>query len=161
MKKSLNFVFISDFFLYLCPPKSHQMRHHTHIIIRILTVILLLTNVSGGGNLVYAWSGSGTSSEPYLIGSKADWDQFRNKLSANNSNKFNGEYLKLTADINIEGDITPTGSDFMGTFDGNGHTLKVNCSGTGRFIALFRGTYGATIKKLESGWLNYKSSDIK
>ena len=123
------------------------MRHHTHIIIRILFVILLLTNVSGGGNLAYAWSGSGTSSDPYLIGSKADWDQFRNKLSAN-SNKFEGEYLKLTADIDIGGDITPTSSDFRGTFDGNGHTLKVNCSGTGQFIALFRGTYGATIKNL-------------
>lgn len=125
------------------------MRHHTHIIIRILTVILLLTGVSGGGNQVYAWSGSGTSSNPYLIGSKADWDEFRNRLSANNSNKFNGEYLKLTADIDIGGDITPTGSDFYGTFDGDGHTLKVNCSGTGRFIALFRGTYHATIKNLK------------
>ena len=97
---------------------------------------------------MYAWSGSGTSSNPYLIGSKADWDEFRNRLSANNSNKFNGEYLKLTADIDIGGDITPTGSDFYGTFDGDGHTLKVNCSGTGRYIALFRGTYGATIKNL-------------
>lgn len=125
------------------------MRLNTHIIIRILTVILLLTNVSGGGNLAYAWSGNGTSSNPYLIGSKADWDEFRNRLSANNSNKFNGEYLKLTADIDIGGDITPTGSDFYGTFDGDGHTLKVNCSGTGRFIALFRGTYHATIKNLK------------
>lgn len=125
------------------------MRLNTHIIIRILTVILFLTGVSGGGNQVYAWSGSGTSSNPYLIGSKADWDEFRNRLSANNSNKFNGEYLKLTADIDIGGDITPTGSDFYGTFDGDGHTLKVNCSGTGRFIALFRGTYHATIKNLK------------
>lgn len=124
------------------------MRHHTHIIIRILTVILLLTKVSGGGNLAYAWSGDGTSSDPYLIGCKADWDQFRNKLSANNSNKFNGEYLKLTADIDIEDKITLPGGDFKGTFDGNGHTLNVNCSGTGQFIALFRGTYGATIKNL-------------
>ncbi len=129
------------------------MRHHTHIIIRILTVILLLTNVSGGGNLAYAWSGSGTSSDPYLIGSKADWDEFRKRLGASFSNKFYGEYLKLTADINVEGDITPAGDngvnrDFKGTFDGNGHTLNVNCSGTGRYIALFRGTYGATIKNL-------------
>lgn len=153
MKKSLNFVFISDFFLIFVPQICHKMRHHTHIIIRILTVILLLTNVSGGGNLAYAWSGSGTSSDPYLIGSKADWDEFRKRLGASFSNKFYGEYLKLTADINVEGDITPAGDngvnrDFKGTFDGNGHTLNVNCSGTGRYIALFRGTYGATIKNL-------------
>ena len=129
------------------------MRLNTHIIIRILTVILLLTGVSGGGNLAYAWSGSGTSSDPYLIGSKADWNEFINRLGASFSNKFNGEYLKLTADIDVGGDITPAGDngvnrDFKGTFDGNGHTLNVNCSGTGRFIALFRGTYGATIKNL-------------
>ena len=153
MKKSLNFVFISDFFLIFVPKICHQMRLNTHIIIRILTVILLLTGVSGGGNLAYAWSGSGTSSDPYLIGSKADWEEFRNRLGANFSKNFNGEYLKLTADIDVGGDITPAGDndvnrDFKGTFDGNGHTLNVNCSGTGRFIALFRGTYGATIKNL-------------
>ena len=124
------------------------MRLNTHIIIRILTVILLLTGVSGGGNLVYAWSGgSGTSSDPYLIGSKADWDFFIQKLS--NYNQFVGNFLKLTADIDIGDKITPAGRDFYGTFDGDGHTLKVNCSGTGQFIALFRGTYGATIKNLK------------
>lgn len=123
------------------------MRLNTHIIIRILTVILLLTNVSGGGNQVYAWSGSGTSSDPYLIGSKADWDDFFiQELS--NQNQFGGKFLKLTADIDVEDKITPAGRDFYGTFDGNGHTLNVNCSGTGQFIALFRGTYGATIKNL-------------
>ena len=147
MKKTLNFVFISDFFATFVPKYGHKMRLNTHIIIRILTVILLLTGLSGGGNLAYALSGSGTSSDPYLIGSKADWNEFINRLSANNR-KFEGEYLKLTADIDIGGDITPTSSDFRGIFDGNGHTLNVNCSGTGQFIALFRGTYGATIKNL-------------
>ena len=147
MKKSLDFVFISDFFATFVPKYGHKMRLNTHIIIRILTVILLLTGLSGGGNLAYALSGSGTSSDPYLIGSKADWNEFINRLSANNR-KFEGEYLKLTADIDIGGDITPTSSDFRGIFDGNGHTLNVNCSGTGQFIALFRGTYGATIKNL-------------
>ena len=71
MKKSLNFVFISDFFLIFVPKICHQMRHHTHIIIRILTVILLLTNVSGGGNLAYAAtkpSGSGTKEDLQMNG---------------------------------------------------------------------------------------------
>ena len=96
---------------------------------------------------MYALSGSGTSSDPYLIGSKADWDDFIQQLS--NYNQFGGNFLKLTADIDVGDKITPAGRDFYGTFDGNGHTLKVNCSGTGRFIALFRGTYGATIKNLK------------
>ena len=58
------------------------MRLNTHIIIRILTVILLLTGVSGGGNQVYAWSGSGTDSEPFIISSKADWDFFIGQINA-------------------------------------------------------------------------------
>ena len=86
------------------------MRLNTHIIIRILTVILLLTGVSGGGNLAYAWSGSGTSSDPYLIGSKADWDDFFiQQLS--NYNHFDGKFLKLTADIDIGDKITPAGTN--------------------------------------------------
>ena len=101
------------------------MRHHTHIIIRILTFILLLTNVSGGGNQVYAWSGSGESSDPYLIGSKADWEDFFIK-QLSNYNQFGGKFLKLTADIDIGDKITPAGRDFYGTFDGNGHTIKIN-----------------------------------
>lgn len=120
------------------------MRLNTHIIIRILTVILLLTNVSGGGNQVYALSGSGTSSDPYLIGSKADWDSFVLEL---NSTTFDGKYIKLTADIDIGGNITP-GRSFRGTFDGNGHTIKVDVSRAGKYIALFRSVTKATIKNL-------------
>lgn len=61
------------------------MRHHTHIIIRILTVILLLTNVSGGGNLAYALSGSGTSADPYTISSEAEWKEFAGMINTENS----------------------------------------------------------------------------
>ena len=48
------------------------MRQNTYTIIRILTVILLLTGVSGGGNLAYALNGSGTSADPYTISSEAE-----------------------------------------------------------------------------------------
>ena len=123
------------------------MRLNTHIIIRILTVILLLTNVSGGGNLVYALSGSGTSSDPYLIGSKADWNSFVSQLE---SDPFSGKYIKLTADIDIEDNITPIlkGYGFKGTFDGNGHTIRLSVTGKAKWLSLFRTVEDAKIKNL-------------
>ena len=123
------------------------MRLNTHIFIRILTVILLLTNVSGGGNLVYALSGSGTSSDPYLIGSKADWNSFVSQLE---SDPFSGKYIKLTADIDIEDNITPIlkGYGFKGTFDGNGHTIRLSVTGKAKWLSLFRTVEDAKIKNL-------------
>ena len=94
------------------------MRHHTHIIIRILTVILLLTNVSGGGNLAYAAtkpSGSGNSEDPYIITSADEWDYFISVLGYSNA------YICLGNDISVEKMIYQY-SDFSGVFDGQGHT---------------------------------------
>ena len=147
MKKTLNFVFISDFFLIFVPKICHQMRLNTHIIIRILTVILLLTGVSGGGNLVYAWSGSGTSSNPYLINNRDDWNSFVSQLE---SDPFSGKYIKLTADIDIEDNITPIlkGYGFKGTFDGNGHTIRLSVTGKAKWLSLFRTVEDAKIKNL-------------
>ena len=43
--------------------------------------------------------------------------------------------------------MTPDYS-FRGTFDGNGHTIKIDVESDGKYLALFRNTYGATIKNL-------------
>ena len=107
------------------------MRLNTHIIIRILTVILLLTNVSGGGNLAYALSGSGTSADPYTISSEAEWKEFAGMINTENS-------AYLSSCFKLEKDITVTinsilhvignhpNSAFKGTFDGQGHTLTID-----------------------------------
>ena len=104
------------------------MRLNTHIIIRILTVILLLTNVSGGGNLVYAAekpSGSGTKEDPYIITSADEWDYF----NSGTGNSY--AYIFLGNDISVEKMIYQyisvekmiyQYSDFSGVFDGQGHT---------------------------------------
>lgn len=118
------------------------MRHHTHIIIRILTVILLLTNVSGGGNLAYAWSGSGTSSDPYKISSEADWIDIATKM--NNGDISASCHILLEKDITVY--LTKTlhaiGSysayPFKGTFDGQGHTLTINMEIVNGHSAPFR-----------------------
>ena len=113
------------FFLSLSPKICHQMRLNTHIIIRILTVILLLTNVSGGGNLAYAAEkplGSGTKEDPYIITSADKWDYF-------NSGTGNSDYICLGNDISVEKMIYQSNS-FSGVFDGQGHTtphLRKNC----------------------------------
>lgn len=115
-------------------------------IFRLLTVILMTAWLFGGISRAFAFSGSGTSGDPYLINDRTDWDSFVLQI---NSNNFNGKYIKLTADIDIGSNITPGSSEgFRGTFDGNGHTIKVNVSRSGNWIALFRYAYAATIKNL-------------
>ena len=85
---------------------------------------------------VQALSGSGTAEEPYLITSAED---FAAITSSNNSG-----YFKLTSDITV---TKPCGTTFRGTFDGNGHTIAFNYTGTSNGnVGLFSTTNGATIE---------------
>ena len=97
------------------------MRLNTHIIIRILTVILLLTGLSGGGNMAYALSGSGTPSDPYRISSVEDW----NSCQAFTNDNYD-KYFILTADLTVSQMLSTGAPYFAGVFDGNGHTLTFN-----------------------------------
>ena len=107
------------------------MRLNTHIIIRILTVILLLTGVSVGGNLAYALSGSGTSADPYTISSEAEWKEFAGMINTENS-AYLSSYFKLEKDITVTINSilhvigNHPNSAFKGTFDGQGHTLTID-----------------------------------
>ena len=80
-------------------------------------------------------SGSGTEEDPYLINDYYDLCWFRddvNTYTSDRSNQYVGKYVKLTADINLAGEQwEPIGSNsvgdhmsFMGTFDGDGHTIS-------------------------------------
>ena len=75
--------------------------------------------------------GDGTEENPHLISSAEDW----NELSYNvaNGTDYSGEYFKLTNNITVTTIVGVndhsgnTGSKpFAGTFDGDGHVLKVN-----------------------------------
>lgn len=76
------------------------------------------------------FTGDGTESSPWLISSKQDMLQFVN--IANTANvAFEGNYLKMTADIDMEGEIMdPICKDnggkfaFLGTFDGGGFAIR-------------------------------------
>lgn len=72
--------------------------------------------------------GSGTAESPYLIGSIDNWNSLAEYIDDTQA-KFNGQYLKLTADINFQGQkfvpLYNSGvSEFQGTLLGNGKTLS-------------------------------------
>ena len=122
-----------------------KLKHQT--IRRLLTVIFMMAGLFGGVSRSFAWSGSGTSSDPYLIKNRTDWNSFVNQLQ---SNSFSGICFKLTADIDIGDYMTPfySGSRFKGTFDGNGHTIRLSVTGKATWLSLFRTVEDATIKNL-------------
>ena len=94
-----------------------------------------------------AWNGSGSSGDPYLIASTADWNTL-----ATSTDEYSDTFFKLTADITVTTMRTKT---FSGTFDGGGHSLTFNYTATGDNAAPFAYITGATIKNLRvAGTIN-------
>lgn len=71
-------------------------------------------------------SGTGTEEDPFLITSLEELKWFRDDVNAGNT--YSGEYVKLTADIDLNNeDWTPIGSstnEFQGSFDGGSCTVS-------------------------------------
>jgi len=83
-------------------------------------------------------SGSGTATDPYLIGSVTDWETFVGWINNENST-YRSKYYKLTADINVTSTVgTSDNNSFRGTFDGDGHTITLNLTSDGDYCAPFR-----------------------
>ncbi len=66
-----------------------------------LTVFLLLI-----GQTAWAWDGEGTSSNPYLINSTADWNLLAQSVVGGNS--YSGKFFRLTADLDADGQSVGT-----------------------------------------------------
>ena len=70
--------------------------------------------------------GSGTEEEPFLINNIDELKWFRDDV--NSGNNYNGKFITLTTDINLENeDWTPIGTGtntFNGNFDGNSKTIS-------------------------------------
>lgn len=90
-------------------------------------------------------SGKGTASNPYLIGSAADWVKFTQMIQDEQCTE---QCFKLTADINVSAMAGTSANPFHGTFDGNGKTLSVNISSSEAGAAPFQYINGATIRDL-------------
>lgn len=72
-------------------------------------------------------SGSGTAEDPYIIMNATQLGRFRD--SVNEGTNYQGQYIKLGADIDLSGmNWTPIGTSsafaFKGTFDGGGYVIK-------------------------------------
>ena len=115
--------------------------------------ILLLALLTIGQAKAQGLSGSGTTDDPYLISSNADWNAFAQSVT--NGTTYAGQFVKLTADITATVMAGTHSSEnnyhaFSGTFDGDGHTITLNLSGSGEGIALFSDIEGATLKNLKA-----------
>ena len=82
------------------------------------------------------------------IATKEDWKKFGDFVRSGEGNL----NARLTADIDLGGDILKIGSEstgYSGTFDGQGHTITIDWNGNGGgYIALFPKVTDATIKNL-------------
>ena len=100
-------------------------------------------------NWAFDLSDGGTEAEPYEIASVADWNLFA--ASVKSGTTFTGKYVKLGADLeNISTIVGDNDHAFSGTFNGDGHTLKVdiNVTNSSTFAAPFAVLNDGTIKNL-------------
>ena len=109
---------------------------------QFLIIALLCAVVQGA----WAWSGSGTQADPYLITSLSDWNKLRSNVECGTT--YNGTYFKLTNDISVASMVGSSGNTFNGIFDGDGHTITVSYNTDADGCGAFRYTNGATIKNL-------------
>lgn len=87
------------------------------------------------------FKGKGTEEEPYLIESKTDLINFRNKVNGGstvnntkNGNTYSGKYFKQTANIDLSGEewipianskgYSVPNNSFQGIYDGGGYIIK-------------------------------------
>ena len=73
----------------------------------------------------------------YTIHTATGWNVFCDLLENNDNGYFSGKTVKLGADIEVNRVAGSSKHDFSGTFDGAGHKLTVNLTGTGNYTAPF------------------------
>ena len=115
---------------------------------KVLFMFALLCAVAQGA---WGWDGSGTSADPYLIRTSADWKQLADDVSGGNS--YSGKFFEMAADIDAQGiSVGTSDKPFSGTFSGGMHTLTYNRGGAEPVddrCAPFIRLDGATIRDLK------------
>ena len=95
------------------------------------------------------WSGSGTSSSPFLISNEQELRSLAQQVAAGNT--YSGKYFRLSQSVALTSAWTPIGTEsypFRGTFDGNGNTVS-GMTASGDYIGLFGYVgSGAVLKNL-------------
>lgn len=126
--------------------------------------------------VVLSLSGTGTAEDPFLINNLEELIWFRDHVDSceqDGSSQYAGKYIKLTADIDLEGiNWDPIGSatadhgSFYGCFDGDGHTIyNLYVEKEGKGLGFFAKTSGggdgprAQVKNLNFHNVTVKSTD--
>ena len=90
--------------------------------------------------------GHGTENEPYILINDNDWQTFTLMVQ---DDQLSNKWYQMNSDIATVTTMVGTSTKpFNGTFDGNGHTITVNISGSELGTAPFHYINGATIKNL-------------
>ena len=101
----------------------------------MMLLVMLLTMATA-----WAWSGDGSSGNPYLINSASELAQLATDV--NGGERYNNMYFKQTANITLTSAWTPIGTDsshpFKGHYDGGGFTISgLTVSGSYQYAGLF------------------------
>ena len=95
----------------------------------------------------YKDDGDGTVNNPYKIRNAANWNSLADNIK--NGESTIDRYFRLENDIPVSMVLGDADHPFRGTFDGQGHSLTLNMSGTDG-VAPFGYINGATIKNLKT-----------
>lgn len=133
-------------------------------------MVLMIPTASAawdGSSVSAALIGSGTEFDPYLISSENDL-AFVQKQVNDGITHFEGEYIKLTVDLDLGGHVWhPIGelkaNYFGGNFDGDGHTItnlnvETIVDSNAQWGGLFGRGYDCTIKNLNIDGATISSS---
>lgn len=125
-------------------------------------LLLMVAGAPRWGSVACAQSltGSGTEEDPYLIRSAADWSTFVSDIEGGYN--YEGKFVKLTNNIKLTNKYYSSGY-FSGTFDGDGHTIKVTMDETynsyNSYNSLFHHVVNGTIKNLRVNGLYITSTN--
>ena len=96
---------------------------------KILAITALLCAI-GAGRAYGEVSGSGTSDDPYLVGTTTEWNEVAGYINTT-ANLKNGYVVKITDDITFTDDDPITAlTAFYGELDGDDHTIDIGTRAT-------------------------------
>lgn len=142
-------------------PRLNLVKKFNSLNMRKISFTLLIITLLCVNGVMAQWSGSGTSSNPYLIQTDLDLKQLSDSVNAGND--YSGKYFLQTADIDMSenfsdgfpmiGHYVLEGQNlieyvFSGTYDGGGHSInKLKVVGE-EDAALFFYVKNGAVKKL-------------
>ena len=105
--------------------------------------------IAGNTFIMPAEDVSVTATWEYIIHNATEWNNFCDTLQDNDTyNRFIGKTVRLAADITVTRMAGSSYHDFMGTFDGQGHTLTV---AYGSAESPISEEYAAPFRNVENG----------